>query len=115
MIPQPNLLTENEIRILFRNNLTELIADADLKKHLVDLATRSARSEVLNPFNDLESAYLRLERLVNYDNHHQAYDRLMRIGDAYLMLAGFYPEHLVMRHKGLDIQSYVAVGQAAYD
>ncbi len=108
-------LTDNDIRVLFNNNLAGLVADADLKKHLIDLAVRSMRAETLKPFNDFESAYLRLERWINDNDSLQAYNRLIGMGDAYLMLAGFYPEHLVMRHKGLDIQSYVAVGQAAYD
>lgn len=112
---QLNSLTDNEVKLLFSNNLAGLVADADLNKHLIDLAVRSARAETLKPFNDSESAYLRLERWVNDNDSRQAYNRLMGIGDAYLMLAGFYPEHLVMRHKGLPMQSYVAVGQAAYD
>ena len=92
--------TDNEIKVLFSNNLAGLVADADLKKHLIDLAVRSARTETLKPFNDSESVYLRLERWVNDNDYLQAYNRLMGIGDAYLMLAGFYPEHLIMGHRG---------------
>ena len=110
------LMSPEDLLRFFKNNLSGLIDDAEIKDYVADMMVRFAHPSVLSVFSDDKTDSLRFDSLLNDPEKHKKYSSLTKIGDAYLWLSGFFPAYLAKTKKsGLGLRNSLQTGQTAYN
>jgi len=110
------VMSPEELLRFFKNNLSGIIEDTELKDYVSTMMVRFAHPSALSTFSDDKTDSLRFDSLLNNPERYRKYSDFTKIGDAYMWYSGFYPTHLAKTKKsGLGLRNSIQTGQTAYN
>ncbi|MFO8016137.1 MAG: hypothetical protein R6U32_03465 [Candidatus Woesearchaeota archaeon] len=112
-----SLLSEEEARALFRNNLKENIDNRKALDYIVDMlcGLMKPKDSIMPAQDQSEPLPVVFENLWRKKDKHSSYNSFRDYGDSFLLLCGYFPDHVAGKRKSpLRIDDYMRRGEQSY-
>lgn len=103
--------TREELKDIFSTNLSDLVKDKEVKDHVVDVLDDFVYERSLPIKEEIPDSVKIAKHFENGECH-----ELVRLGDTYMFMCGFFPEYLSENKKSsMGIKFYVEKGKDSYN